>query len=476
MAKKRIAILGAGPAGLAVALKLLEQEQHYEITFIEKESEPGGLARSLIIAGSPADLGPHRIFTLLPEIKQFYKEFLGDALFVVPRKSQMYLNGAFLNYPLKLTDAFKHLGVTNTIRYGLSALSSSLMPAHKNNDVSFDDVMKKAFGAAVYNDIIRPYAAKTWKISPDRIDAEVARLRVSAGGFTKIVRQVLGMEKAHDPSALPEFHYLEGGFQEVIDTFVTSFEGKPVAMITDASVEDVRPLDDGSISVAWKKNDTSPEQQEFDFCFSTIPLDELISVLNRNIADKQAADIAANLRYISTILFFVVVKKPQISANTWLYFPEQFLIFNRGYETANFNIHHPTTDKAVICLEVTCYRGDTLWATSDDELATNVVRDIASTGLFTEEQVDETKVVRLSHAYPLLTRGYKKDLDVLWNYLQRIPSLITLGRQGLFQHNNMDHAIYTAFRAVDVLQNSPEPEREWYTRELPGFKDFRIID
>lgn len=477
MTTKRIAILGAGASGLAAALRFKHTNYDCEIVMLEKDSEPGGLARSFIVAGSPADLGPHRIFTLLPEIKQFYDEFLGDSLFVVPRKSQMFFKGTFLNYPFKLSEALKSLGISRTWRYGFSAMMSSFKSTPDSPEKnSFDNVMKKAFGSAVYEELLRPFAEKTWKISPSLIDGEVGRVRVSAGGFTKILRQVLHMEKKSDPSALPEFHYLKGGFQEVVDKFVNALQDAPVSIRTQSRIRSILPYKDGSVRIVWDEPAQSGIEAVFDFCFSTIPLNDLILMLIQNVVDARAQKIAQNMRFISTILFFVVVNKDSITSNTWLYFPEKHLIFNRGYETGNFNIHHPQSGKAVLCLEVTAYENDELWKRTDFELADKVQTDICSTGLISPNDISEIRVERIGHAYPLLIKGYKNDLEFLWKYLSQFSSVLTLGRQGLFQHNNMDHSIYTAFSAVDLFMRSTSPVRDWYSSEINKFNDFRIID
>jgi protoporphyrinogen oxidase len=477
MKKRRIAILGAGPAGLATALRLFRSKHDCEITMLEKDAVPGGLARSLRIAGSPADLGPHRIFTQIPEIQEFYQDFFGKGLFIVPRVSQMYFNGSYIDYPLKLSTALKKLGVFNTFRYGFSAFLASLKPVKKGKgNLSFDDVMKKAFGSAAYNDIIHPLAEKTWKINPSEIDPEVARVRVSAGGFKKLLRQVLGREKESDPSALREFHYLKGGFQEAVDRFVMGLRGWPIDIKTRIEIKDIQPFPKEGLLIQWKEADGRTIEDFFDFCFSTIPLDELIVFLSRHHHDDEALNTARKLKFVCTILFYIVVDKPRITPNTWLYFPDRSMLFNRGYETRNFNIMHPPASDSVMCLEVTAYQDHPLWRRTDEELTADVVSDIVSTGIFNKRNIIDTKVLRLTHAYPLLTKGYMDDLDVLWNYLAEMPSIITLGRQGLFQHNNMDHTIFTAFRAADLMINSNTPAQDWYTEEIQNFKDFKIID
>ena len=36
-----------------------------------------------------------------------------------------------------------------------------------------------------------------------------------------------------------------------------------------------------------------------------------------------------------------------------------------------------------------------------------------------------------------------------------MPNLVTLGRQGLFNHNNMDHSIYMGLCAADLINAFP---------------------
>lgn len=56
-------IIGAGPAGLSVACRLLERGQKNFI-ILEKEREAGGLCRSIEIDGSPFDFGGGGIFLM----------------------------------------------------------------------------------------------------------------------------------------------------------------------------------------------------------------------------------------------------------------------------------------------------------------------------------------------------------------------------------------------------------------------------
>jgi len=61
-------------------------------------------------------------------------------------------------------------------------------------------------------------------------------------------------------------------------------------------------------------------------------------------------------------------------------------------------------------------------------------------------------VERLAHAYPVLRAGYADDLARLDAWAAAQPALLTLGRQGLFVHDNAHHALSMAWAAVDCLR------------------------
>ena len=56
MNKVRYLILGAGPSGLAFARTLLDQGEN-SFLILEKEEIAGGLCRSMMVDGSPFDIG-----------------------------------------------------------------------------------------------------------------------------------------------------------------------------------------------------------------------------------------------------------------------------------------------------------------------------------------------------------------------------------------------------------------------------------
>ena len=182
---RRILILGAGVCGLAAAYRLLENDPTLHVTLLEQEERPGGLARSLTLNGQVADLGPHRLFTELPDVQDFLEDLAGKELEEVTRSSRMWLRGGWIEYPPKPLEIMQHLGIGKLAGAGASyALhkAGALLGGGGNERESFESLMTDAFGPELYNMLVAPYARKVWKVEPSQIHADIARVRVSAGG------------------------------------------------------------------------------------------------------------------------------------------------------------------------------------------------------------------------------------------------------------------------------------------------------
>ena len=72
---KRVVIIGAGPAGLTAAYKLLKTKQ-YEVIVIEKDSISGGISKTINYKENYMDLGGHRFFTKRKEVMDIWNTFL----------------------------------------------------------------------------------------------------------------------------------------------------------------------------------------------------------------------------------------------------------------------------------------------------------------------------------------------------------------------------------------------------------------
>ena len=91
--RRRLVIIGGGPSGMAAALEAVKSGA--EPLVLERLDRVGGLARTIEHDGNRFDIGPHRFFTLNPEIKQLFIDVCGDDLVHVPRLTRIYYKGVF---------------------------------------------------------------------------------------------------------------------------------------------------------------------------------------------------------------------------------------------------------------------------------------------------------------------------------------------------------------------------------------------
>jgi hypothetical protein len=63
-------------------------------------------------------------------------------------------------------------------------------------------------------------------------------------------------------------------------------------------------------------------------------------------------------------------------------------------------------------------------------------------------------VVRQPKAYPIYNGEYAACLATIKAWLATIPTLQTIGRNGLHKYNNQDHSMLTALRAVENLDGA----------------------
>src|SRR5689334_19839717 len=95
-----IIVAGAGPAGLTAAY-LLQTRGRRDVCVFEKDSQVGGIARTVEYKGFRFDIGGHRFFTKVAAVNELWHAMLGDDLLRRPRLSRIFYRGRFFAYPLK---------------------------------------------------------------------------------------------------------------------------------------------------------------------------------------------------------------------------------------------------------------------------------------------------------------------------------------------------------------------------------------
>jgi protoporphyrinogen oxidase len=180
---------------------------------------------------------------------------------------------------------------------------------------------------------------------------------------------------------------------------------------------------------------------------SSAPVRELIPAILPLPASASAAE---KLRYRDFITVALIVDKPDLFPDNWIYIHEPSVLVGR---IQNFRSWSPemVPDETLSCLglEYFCFEGDGLWTSTDDELIALAKRELAAIGLAAEEEVEDGCVVRQKKAYPVYDDEYKMHIDAIREDIAaHYPTLHLVGRNGMHKYNNQDHAMMTAMLTV----------------------------
>lgn len=183
MSNEPVVIIGAGPAGLTAAYELIKR--NIRPIVLEKADKVGGIARTEAYKGYYFDLGGHRFFTKIEKINQFWQEMLGEDFLKVRRKSRIYYQGRFFDYPIHLLNAFSNLGVIESFLILSSYFRAQfrLFPEEE----TFEQWVSNRFGRRLYETFFRTYTEKVWDIPCHKIQADWAAQRIRGLSLIKAV-------------------------------------------------------------------------------------------------------------------------------------------------------------------------------------------------------------------------------------------------------------------------------------------------
>jgi protoporphyrinogen oxidase len=447
-------VIGAGPAGLTAAYLLTKAGVATTVI----ETDPvyvGGISRTVNYKDFLFDIGGHRFFSKSKEVVDLWKEILPDDFIERPRLSRIYYDGKHYSYPLKAFEALSNLGVVESTMCVMSYAYKKAFP--NANPENFREWVSNQFGDRLFSIFFKTYTEKVWGMSCDDISADWAAQRIKGLDLWSAMANALRRSINMSPGA-------QQG-DKVIKTLIESFQypRKGPGMMWDAAAAKVRSQG-GAIhmgcklenmswdekSGVWTIAASSPKGERFftaRHVISSAPIRELMASIAPTPASLAAAE---KLRYRDFITVALIVDKPDLFPDNWIYIHEPNVLVGR---IQNFRSWSPemVPDEKLSCLglEYFCFEGDGLWTASDEQLIALAKRELAAIGLASEDEVKDGCVVRQKKAYPVYDDEYKMHIDTIREDIEaHYPTLHLVGRNGMHKYNNQDHAMMTAMLTV----------------------------
>jgi protoporphyrinogen oxidase len=399
----------------------------------------GGAAASVTVAGIRADLGSHRLHpTVEPRILDELRRLLGDDLQWRPRNGRIRLEGRWIAFPLRPADLVRRMPPA----MALGALrDAALAPLRRPRADTFAEVLRAALGPAICERFYFPYARKIWGLPPEELAGEQARRRVGASSPGRILRRVL----APPGAARRGFLSPRRGYGQLWEALAGDAAAAGARITLGAEVTGVELAPDGArVTVAGGHEVTGRR------VWSTIPLPAL-AAMARPAPGPAVLEGARGLRFRAMLLVYLVLGGGRYSPYDAHYLPEPVTPVTRVSEPPNYRGGDDPPDRTLLCAEIPCDPDDALWAADDDALGRLAADGLAACGLPRPAPLG-VHVERLRHAYPVLRAGQADALGRLDDWAAAQPALLTLGRQGLFVHDNAHHALAMAWAAVDCLR------------------------
>jgi protoporphyrinogen oxidase len=340
-------------------------------------------------------------------------------------------------------------------------------------DPTFASILEQGLGRTICRDFYFPYAQKIWGVSPEALDPEQAKRRVSSGSLAKMVRKVLGAVPGFRRPGAGRFFYPRHGYGQISEAFHAAAVGAGARVVLNAQVTAVHAPNDRVTHVEVAE-DGQLRSLPATWVLSTIPLTVLTRLIRSSVSAPPLA-AAGSLRQRAMVLIYLALDVDRFTEFDAHYFPETAIRISRLSEPKNYSLTS-RPGRTVLCAELPCALGGAEWGMSDEALGALVCEDLERAGLGRVTNVVGVQTQRLPHAYPLYTKGYREWFDLLDRWIAGIDGLVTFGRQGLFAHDNTHHTMAMAYALVDCLGEGGVFDRDEWARARQSFESNVVED
>ena len=395
-------ILGAGPAGLAFANRLLKSGKN-DFLVLEAESEPGGLCRSREVDGSPLDIGGgHFLDVRRPDVNEFLFQFMPKEEWEeYSRDSQIEVEGQMIHHPIEAN--IWEMDIEHQVSY-LKSIATAGCLTGKRMPKRFVDWITWKLGDRIAESYMLPYNRKMFGDQLNHLGTYWLE-KLPNVNFEEILRSCLEHKAYGQQPGHAQFYYPKKyGYGELWlrmgkhlgDRLIC---GKKVSAI-DFQRQEIMTTDGTKLNAKH--------------IITTVPWDSFKTI-------GMPSALQHSIRLLKhTSVQIEYVSKPLKTTAHWIYYPASGISYHRILVRHNF-----------------CPN---------------------SKGYWTETNGDRVSITKgnkgfkylNAYAYPLNTIGKNERMAELLDWAQE-HRVFGLGRWGEHQHYNSDLTVKLALDLADKL-------------------------
>lgn len=423
--KKKIAVIGAGVTGLAIAETLKEKEIRAEVTIYEKSNRAGGLCQSFCLQNAWYDLGAHCEFAKDPYVRNLMEK---DVEFHTSKSESLnYKKGKWIKnpvqnnlYPLELEEKIK-------------IIKDFAMKTEGKKAENYAEWLCQKYGNYFALNYPFFYTRKYWTVEPDMLETDWIGPRMYTPSLEEILRGAM-------QDGTPNVHYsgeirypYEGGFERFIRNMIDSnrilYRKELISIDPD---KNILYFQDQSMA-------------EYDEVVLTTPLNEAVNYF-KEVPDD-VCEAADKLDYTSLVLVSLLISKSDFMPAQSIYIYDEETYAARIYCTDLYAGLRRKQTPLQAEIYYSKYKPRTL---SLKDIKENLIDQLSRMELISTEDVIESDVREIKYANVLFTHGIYENRKMIHKFLDD-KRIYYAGRFGEWEYLWSDQSVLSGVAVANKM-------------------------
>lgn len=424
---KKIIIAGAGITGLSVGYHM----RGLDFEIIEKENEPGGLARSKKIGDFYLDYGGHFIHGKDSYFLETIQSLFGGSFKKWERNACILKDGKLIPYPFQanlslLSDNEKFECVRDFIESSFK---------RKKRASNFKDWLKMNFGEGICKSFLFPYNSKFWIYPLESLSYEWCSWGIPVPHWMDVLRSALG-EIINGLGYNPVIYYPDGGIRQFPLRLMKSFKEKVILG------REIKDIDLRKKILIFQDG----ESMDFEVLISTIPLVEMIKMIKS--PPSSILKYSSGLRFISTIVANAIIKGRDFESIDWIYIPEKWTPFYRiGFYPTRKDSRIPIFSEISILPDSKIQENKIYLELFDLLKKLKLIEK--------KEDIEYIETIKIPYAYVVFDNWRRRNLPKILSFLEK-NDIISTGRYGSWDYLSMERSFLLGKEVAERMKKNYE--------------------